>query len=182
MNTEKTVNGVAVDQLAEKAAALKENPDLASFKFHAKNQWVNCGQNETTIETFYGVGEEHRHATPFALTADEPPVLLGGDEGPNPVEYLLTALVSCLTSSLVYHAAIRGIRVERVESEIEGDLDVRGFMGLEKDVPKGYKNIRVTFRVTSDASPEKLKECAGFSPVFHTLTEGVDVDLTIDTD
>jgi uncharacterized OsmC-like protein len=106
--------------------------------------------------------------------------LAGGNRGPNPVEYLLTALAGCLTSSMVYHAAARGIRIEELESEVEGDLDLGGFMGIANDVKKGFQNIRVTFRVRSDASPEKLKELALFSPVFDTITTAVPVTVNVE--
>lgn len=88
--------------------------------------------------------------------ADEPPLLLGKDHAANPAEYVLHALVACLTTSLVYHAAARGIRIESVESTLEGDLDLQGFLGLSDQVRRGYKDIRVNFVVKSDAGPEQL--------------------------
>lgn len=171
------VNGVDVRRLKEVAGKLRENPELARFHFRAENTWLKAGHSRTTITEFHGVGEDIAHDQPFVLDADEPHVLLSGDEGPNPVEHLLNALVTCLTGSLVYHAAIRGIALEEVESTVEGDIDVRGFMGLSEEVRKGYQNIKVTFRVKSDAPEEKLRECATFSPVFDTVTNGTTVDL-----
>ena len=171
------VNGVDVEKLKEMAGELKAKPELAKFHFRVENTWLNAGHSRTTITDFYGVGEQIAHDEAFVLDADEPHVLLSDDEGPNPVEHLLNALVSCLTGALVYHAAIRGIHLEEVESTVEGDIDVRGFMGVSDEVRKGYQNIKVTFRVKTDAPEEKLQECARFSPVFDVVTHGTEVDL-----
>ncbi len=112
---------------------------------------------------------------------DEPPILAGNDEGANPVEHLLHALASCVTTSMVAHAAVRGIQIEELESELEGDIDLRGFLGLAADVPKGYTNIRVKFKVKTDADNiEKLKKLAEFSPVYNTLIHGTNVDIQVE--
>ncbi len=173
----KLVNGVDVGKLKEVAGKLRENPELAKFHFRAENRWLSAGHSRTTITDFHAFREDIAHDQAFVLDADEPHVLLSGDEGPNPVEHLLNALVTCLTGSLVYHAAIRDIELEQVESTVEGDIDVRGFMGLSDEVRRGYQNIQVTFRVRSDAPEEQLQECARFSPVFDTVTNGTSVDL-----
>jgi uncharacterized OsmC-like protein len=145
------------------------------------NLWHDGGLNRTTIEGFYGAGEEQgideRH---FTVDAGEPPVLLGKDEAPNPVEYLLHALAACLTSAIVYKAAAHGIAVESIESTLEGDMDARNFLELSDDQRTGYQNIRATFKVKADASPEKIKELAEFSPVFDTVTRGTPVSLQIE--
>jgi uncharacterized OsmC-like protein len=115
------------------------------------------------------------------MDADEPAILAGNDEGANPVEHLLHALASCLTTSMVAHAAVRGIPVEEVESELEGDIDLRGFLGLAPDVPKGYTDIRVKFRVK--AKPEDLnmlRKLVTFSPVFNTISQGANVDIDVE--
>ena len=122
---------------------------MQNSSFSARNKWVNGGHNHTTVTDFYGAHEDHPHETPFELVADEPPALLGEDKGPNPVEYLLTALVGCLTSSLIYHAAAKGIEIKGVESRLEGDIDLRGFLGLSPDIRPGYENIRVYFTIDS---------------------------------
>lgn len=173
----KVINGVDVDELAHRAHELQENPELAKFHFRISNRWLDGGHSRTKVEDFEGVGERLSHKQTFRIEADEPDVLLGNDQGPNPVEHLLNALAGCLTSSLVYHAASRGIRIDAIQSTIEGDLDIRGFMGLSNDVRKGYQNIRVTFRVKSDADEQKLSELAQFSPVFDTVSHGTDISL-----
>ena len=112
------------------------------------------------------------------MHSDEPPVLAGGDRNANPVEYLLHALASCLTTSLVAHAAVRGIKIHELESEVEGDIDLRGFLGLAEDVPKGYKNIRILFKIkTDEKNLSRLKDLAEFSPVYNTIAEGASVDI-----
>ena len=129
-----SINGVDTDALRQTIEAVKENKGIAKFKFKATNKWIHGGHNRTTINEFYGAEQNHTRSNPYDLDADEPPVLLGEDQGANPVEYVLTALSACLTTSLVYHAAARGIRIDEVESHLEGDLDLRGFLGLSESV------------------------------------------------
>jgi uncharacterized OsmC-like protein len=179
MSTQTVINGVDVAALSETVDDLKKQPELGKFKFRVENKWIDGGRNRTIVKQFYGAGEEHPRPRQFELEADEPPVLLGRDEAPNPVEHLLNALVGCLTSSMVYHAAARGVHIDEIESMVEGDIDTRGFIGIAPDVRKGYQNIRVSFRVKSDAPKEVLEDCARFSPVFDTITRGTNVDLRI---
>lgn len=175
-----TVNGVDVDRMGATAQAVQQQPSLAHFRFRAKNQWINGGHNRSTIKSFYGAGQEDGGRTqPFVLDADEPPVLLGEDHGANPAEYLLHALAACLTTSMVYHAAARGIHIESLESTLEGDVDLQGFLGLSDHVRPGYQAIRVTFTVRSDASPEQLRELAKFSPIYDTVTNPVPVTIHV---
>ncbi|HMK34645.1 MAG TPA: OsmC family protein [Desulfomonilaceae bacterium] len=178
------VNGVDVSQLFATIDAIKENPSIAKFKFRAKNRWIDGGHNHTTITDFYGAGEDHRHETTFELDADEHQVLLGLDKGPNPVEYFLTGLVGCLTSSLIYHAAAQGIIVRGVESRLEGDLDLRGFLGLSPDVKVGYENIRVYFKIDADVSEAQKEEliqvAQKYSPVFNSVANPVPVEVKLD--
>lgn len=174
------VNGIDVEELGHLVTQVKQQPELGRFRFHIRNKWIDGGRNQSTIESFFGTGQEMQHQRPFTSKADEPPILLGQDKAPNPVEYLLHALASCMTSSLVYHAAMRGIKVTEVESTLEGDLDTSGFMGISPQTRKGYENIRVTFRVKSDAPPEQLEECARFSPVLDVVSHGTNVDLKIE--
>jgi uncharacterized OsmC-like protein len=175
------VNGVDVDRMGTTIQAIQQNPSLAAFRFRADNRWIDGGHNRSTIQSFYGAGQEDTVRTePFLLDADEPPVLLGKDQGANPVEYVLHALAACLTTSLVYHAAARGIHIESVESTLEGDLDLQGFLGISNQVRKGYKAIRASITVKSDASPEQLKELAKFSPVYDIVSNPVPVSIQID--
>ncbi|NLI81925.1 MAG: OsmC family protein [Deltaproteobacteria bacterium] len=180
----KTVNGVDVTRLLGTIDAVRGNPDIAKFRFRATNQWVKGGHNRTTIRDFHGALETHAHERPFQLDADEPPVLLGEDGGPNPVEYLLTGLAGCLTSSLVYHAAAKGIEIRKVESRLEGDLDLRGFLGLSPDVKVGYESIRVYFTIDADISREDKEELVRmakkYSPVFNTVFHATPVSVDLE--
>jgi uncharacterized OsmC-like protein len=184
MSEEKVINGVDVEKLFGTIDAIKDTPGIAKFKFHAKNKWINGGHNRTTITNFYGAQKDHPRKKPFELEADEPPVLLGEDLGPNPVEYALTALAACVTSSIVYHAAAKGIRLNSVESRLEGDIDLRGFLGLSKDVPRGYQQIRMYFKIDADLPKERLEELLQlgptYSPVYDTITRAVPVTVQLE--
>jgi uncharacterized OsmC-like protein len=178
------VNGVNVDELFKTIDAVKKAPVIATFKFRARNNWIEGGHNRTIIGNFYGTQAEHERNQPFVLEADEPPVLLGEDRAPNPVEYLLTALAACVTSSIVYHAAAKGIKINAMESRLEGDIDLQGFLGLRDDVPRGYKEIRMFFKIDADTPPEKLEEILRlgptYSPVFDTVTRVVPVKVQLE--
>jgi uncharacterized OsmC-like protein len=179
--TIKVSNGVDMDVLWKTINAVKEEPSLGKSKFRVHNKWLKGGYNKTTVSDFYGAGQENSHKQTFALEADEPEILAGKDLAANPVEQLLHSLAACLTTSMVYHAATRGIEIEELESHLEGELDIRGFMGLSSDVRKGYQNIRVTFRVKTDSeNVERLRELAEFSPVFDVVSNGTSVDLNIE--
>ncbi len=172
------MNGVNVEQMFETINAIKGMPAIAKFRFRVSNEWLDGGHNRSTINGFYGANDDHKTNT-YVFDNDEPPLLLGEDEGANPVEYLLHALAGCLTTSLVYHAAAKGIQVEEVSSELEGDIDLRGFLGLDENVRRGYQQIRVTFHVKADAPEEVLDELVAtahrYSPVFDSVSNPVDV-------
>ncbi len=174
-----STNGIDLSVVQETVKAMQQDPDFARCQFRVHNQWIDGDHSRTTIESFYAGKQENSHQTPFQLDADEPPMLAGRDEAPNPVEHLLNSLATCVTTSMVAHAAVRGIEIEELECDIEGDIDLRGFFGLENDVPKGFQNIRVTFQAKSDADSETLKSLAEFSPTYNTLLSGVDIDLRV---
>jgi uncharacterized OsmC-like protein len=183
--TTNITNGVDVNKLKETVTAVKQNAELASFKFRIQNRWIDCGENRSHVLPFSAGGKVFAHKVGFTLTADEPEMLLGADTGANPVEHLLHALASCITTSTVYHAAARGIKIERIESTLEGDLDLRGFLDLDPTVRKGYQNIRVNLQIkSSNATEEQLRELSTlgqrFSPVYDTLSQGVRVAVTTD--
>lgn len=176
------VNGVDLDALMATVKAIKADPELGESRFRASNRWLGGNHNRTTVTGFYAARQEIAHKQRFELDADEPPILAGNDQGANPVEHLLHALASCVTTSMVAHAAVRGIHLEEVESELEGDIDLRGFLGLSEDVPKGYTNIRVKFKVKADPKDlEKLDDLARYSPVFNTLQQSVPVIIDIES-
>jgi len=184
METKSAVNGVNVDELFGTIDAVKKAPVIAKFKFRAENEWIDGGHNRTTLKNFYGTQQDHEHKKPFVLDADEPPLLLGKDIGPNPVEYALTALAACVTTSIVYHAAAKGVTIRSMESRLEGDIDLQGFLGIKDDVPRGYKEIRMYVNIDADAPPEKLEEIVQlgptYSPVFDTITRAVPVSVQLE--
>jgi len=184
METKHAVNGVNVDELFGTIDAIKKAPVIAKFKFRASNRWIDGGHNRSTVKNFYGTQRDHDHKEPFVLDADEPPLLLGKDLGPNPVEYALTALAACVTSAIVYHAAAKGVTIRSMESRLEGDIDLQGFLGIRDDVPRGYKEIRMYVDIDADAPPEKLEEIVrlgpAYSPVFDTITRAVPVSVQLD--
>lgn len=177
---QKEINGVNVSQIIETIRLVRKQPESAEFKFNARNEWLSGGHCRIEIKDFYGAGEVQRREKPFAFDADEPPVLAGTDQGANPVEYLLTALSACLTTTMAYHAAVQGIEIEQIESEYEGDIDLKGFLDLDPNVRKGYREIRVKFKVKSEADEAKLLELAKKSPVFDVVTNPTPVKLVIE--
>lgn len=184
MSQARAVNGVNVDQLMATIEQIKAKPEMALFKFRAANQWVGGTHNQATIRDFYGAGAEDDTRKPMVFDLDEPPVLLGGNRGANPVEYLLVALSGCLTTSLVAHAAARGIALRGVKSRYEGDIDLRGFLGLSEEVPAGYREIRVFFSIDADLTDgqkeELIRMAQKYSPVYNTVAKPVPVSVLLD--
>ncbi|HOD75215.1 MAG TPA: OsmC family protein [Syntrophorhabdaceae bacterium] len=184
MADNKITNGIDVTRLFETIEAIKANPSIAQFKFRATNTWINGTHCRATIRDFYGALKEDDSRPAVDYDMDEPPILLGNNEGRNPVEYLLVALSGCLTTSLIAHASARGIAIRGVRSRYEGDIDLRGFLGVSEDVPVGYQSIRVYFEIDADASREQKEEMVRnarkYSPVFNTLTRSVPVSVQLD--
>jgi uncharacterized OsmC-like protein len=179
-------NGVDTEQLFGTLDAVKADPSLAKFQFRARNRWIDGAHNRTTIRDFYAANQEDTsRPKEFVIDAGEPAILLGSDTGPNPAEALLHALAACLTTSLVYVAAARGVRLTEVESSLEGDMDVQGALGLSDDYRNGFERIRVSFRVEGDAPEEKLREIVARaqqrSAVFDMVTNGVPVTVDVAT-
>jgi uncharacterized OsmC-like protein len=176
------INGVNVDGLSATIEAIKATPAIAKFKFQIKNKWKGAGQNSSTVNEYYGAGQVQSRPQPFVLESDEPTTLLGKDAAANPVEHLLHALAACMTSSMVYHAAARGIHIEAVESSFEGDIDLHGFLDLDSKVRKGYQGIRVNFKIKADVPDAQLQMLAQlgprYSPVFDSITSGVPVAVS----
>lgn len=181
---EKIVNGINVDQLLGTIDMVKKDPEIARFNFRATNQWIAGTHNQATVKDFYGALKEDSSREPMVFELDEPPVICGTNLGANPVEYLLVALSGCLTTSMVAHAAARGIEIRKVESRYEGDLDVRGFLGLSDAVPVGYQKIGVYFKIDADISEDQKEELVAmarkYSPVFNSIAKPVPVSVQLD--
>jgi uncharacterized OsmC-like protein len=179
---ERVRNGVDTGQMYGTLDLLKEQPQLGAFTFRASNRWLGGAHNRSVIKSFYGAGQEDSTRTQeFTVDAGEPAILLGTDTGPNPAEHLLHALAACLTTTLVYVAAARKVRLTQVESMLEGEMDVRGALGVSEEVRNGFSRIRVRFRVVGDAPEEKLREIVERaqqrSAVFDMVTNGVPVEV-----
>ena len=175
-------NGVNTVNLFATLDAVKAQPEIAEFQFRVRNRWIDGAHNQSTISDLYAACQEDTsRPAPFVLDAGEPQILLGTDQGPNPAEYLLHALAACLTTSIVYVASARKVRLTSVESKVEGDMDVRGALGLSDEVRNGFQRIKVTFTVSGEASAEKLREVVERgrqrSAVYDSITRGVPVDL-----
>jgi uncharacterized OsmC-like protein len=178
----KKLNGLDTTNLFATVGAIKDNPTLAAFEFRNSNRWIEGGENRSTIQGFYGAGQEDSsRATPFVFTNGEPPVLLGDNEGANPVEFLLHALAGCVTTTTVLHATARGIKIHKISTKLAGDLDLQGFLGLDESVPAGYQQIRIDMDIEADCSDEELddllKFAEGHSPVCNTICRPVSVAL-----
>jgi uncharacterized OsmC-like protein len=176
----KKLNGLPLTQMMETVGAIKNDPAIAQFQFRASNKWIDGGENRSMIQDFYGAGrEDDSREVPFEFTNGEPPVLLGGNEGANPVEFLLHALAGCVTTTMVIHAAARGIRLTELSTELEGDMDLQGLLGLDEGVFPGYEQIRIKMKVEADCSDKELEDLLefvrGHSPVCTTVCKPVPV-------
>ena len=182
-NDRETINGLNTKQMVETIDAIKAQPELGMFQFRARNRWVSGGENRSRIQGFYGAGQEDTsREEPFEFTNGEPPILLGNNEGANPVEFLLHALAGCVTTTIVLHASARGIVLEELSTELEGDIDVQGLIGLDPDVSPGYQEIRFNVRVKADCTDEELDDLLAYaqehSPVCNTVCRPVPVKVT----
>jgi len=177
------INGVDVGRLSGTIDHVSADPALARFQFRARNHWIEGGYSRTTIKDFYGAGQEDATRTePFTVDADEPPVLLGENRAPNTVEYVLHALAACVSGTIVYHAAARGIALDGVETTIQGDLDLHGFLDLDSNVRPGYEQIRVTINVAGDFDDDQLAEITSlvrYSPVRDIVSNPVPVAIDV---
>ena len=180
---EQIVNGVNVYKLFGTVEAIKGNPEIAKFNFKPSGKWINGGHNRTTINEFYGACQNFQRKEAFVFEKDEPPVLLGEDHGANPVEYVLAALDGCLITSLIYHAAAKGIKIDEIETSFSGDLNLHGFLGLNENTRNGYDKIKVEFKIKADAPKEKLQELVQLaqkrSPVFDIISHPTPVEVSL---
>jgi uncharacterized OsmC-like protein len=176
-------NGVDVPTLFATLDVVKGQPAAAQFQFRASNRWISGTESRSVIHGFFGTGQELEHAHATELTSDHPAVLVGGDAGPTPVEYLLHALAACLTAGLVNIASARGVTLHEVRSTVEGDIDLNGILGLDDGVRNGYQGIKVSFVVQGEASEEELaglvQRSVARSAVFDVLTNGVPVSVDV---
>jgi uncharacterized OsmC-like protein len=178
------LNGVDTPTLFATIDTVRGQPELAKFQFRASSRWLLGTHSRSRVEAFTGAGGTHDHASEFQFDADHPKVLVGGGAGPTPVEFLLHGLLGCLTAGIANIAAARGVKLSRVESTVEGDLDLRGILGISKDIRNGYQGIRVKFRIAGDAPDEKLREIVeqsgARSAVLDVLRNGTRVEVGVE--
>lgn len=178
------MNGVDTPTLFATINLVGQQPDLAAFQFRAEGRWIEGTHMRSTMAGFYGAGGEHAHVEAYTADADHPAVLCGADKGPTPVEYVLHALAACLTAGIANISAARGVRLRSVKSRVEGDIDLRGILGLSDEVRNGFKAIRVTFEIEGDAPAQKLREIVeqsvARSAVFDVITNGVPVAVEVE--
>jgi len=174
------VNGVPTGQLLEVIDLIQQDAEMAQFQFRLHNHWQGGSINRSRMDEWFALGNEQSRDRQITLDADEPELIAGQDTAPTPVEYVLHALVSCLTTTMVYHASVQGIAIESVKSRIEGDIDVRGFFGLSDEVRKGFNTVRVVMRVKSQADAETLRNLAMYSAVYDIVANSLPVELVLE--
>jgi uncharacterized OsmC-like protein len=176
-------NGVDTAQVYGTLDAIKSQPGLARFEFRATNRWISGPHSRTTIQGFWGAGQEDAsRPAPFVVDASEPPVLFGHNEAPNPAEYVLHALAGCLTLTIVNVAAARKVELTEVSSTLEGVLDARGATGIDPSYRNGFERVRVSFTIKGDAPAEKLQEIVerakARSVVYDIVSNPVPVEVS----
>ena len=178
------MNGVNTPTLLGTINAVKEQPELAQFKFRASSQWLQGTHSRSKVEAFTGAGGTHNHESDFSYDADHPKALVGEGQGPTPIEYLLHGLAGCITAGIANVAAVRGVKLTEVESTVEGDINLLGILGLDDSVRNGYEKIQINFKVKGDAPAEKLREVVeqskARSAVYDVLTNGTAVEVNVE--
>jgi uncharacterized OsmC-like protein len=150
-------NGVNVEAILGAREALTEAREAAQFKWRATNEWVNGTHSRATVSEFFGLGETQARERTFTFDADHPEVFAAEDNGATPAEYVLVALSACLTGGVASVAQNRGVQLNSVRSTVEGDMDLAGILGIDREVRNGYSEIKVTFEIDADASPEEIE-------------------------
>ena len=177
------LNGVDTPTLISTINAVGAKPELAKFTFRNSNEWISGTHSRSTMKGFYGAGGEHAHKASYSAESDHPAVLCGADNAPTPVEWLLHALAACLTAGIGNIAAARGVKLTRVKSTVEGNIDLRGILGLSDEVRNGYQGVTARFEIEGDAPPESLRaiveQSRARSAVFDVLTRGVPVSVEV---
>lgn len=178
--TDDTLNGVEVSQLAAISDAIRTTPELAQSQYRLSNQWINGGRSRCRISEFRSGDQTVKHRREFTLDVDMPEPLGGTDVGATPGEYLLTGLVACIATTVAYHAAVRGIEIRSLRAKVTGDLDLQGFLGLGKDVRRGFKDIQVDFFVdANEEDVETLESIIALSPMLDTVAHGTNVNVSL---
>jgi uncharacterized OsmC-like protein len=177
-------NGVNVEALFGAQEALKKTPEAGQFKWRATVNWIKGTHSETRIETFYGLGGEHRHKRPFTFEGDHPEVFAAEDNAATPVEIVLAGLASCLTAGVAAVAQARKIQLRSVSATLEAGMDIRGILGVDEDVRNGFEGVKVTYKIDADASPEDIKAIVAQSQkrsaVYDIITNPTNVTVDVE--
>ena len=178
-----TNNGVNVDALLDAREALTEKPEGAKFKWRADCEWRNGTHSHSSVEGFFGLGEEQRHRKVFTFDADHPELFAAGDNGATPVEYVLVGLASCLTAGIAAVAQHRGIQLRSVKAMLEGDMDVQGILGIDSDVRNGFDSINVSYEIDADANRDDIEALVAQSQkrsaVYDIITNPTNVSVRV---
>ncbi len=176
-------NGVNVQALLDARKALSEAPEAAQFQWRAQCEWLEGTQSRSTVEGFFGLGEEQKHKSVFTFDADHPEVFASEDRGATPVEIVLAALASCLTAGVASVAQLREIQLRSVTATVEGGMDIQGILGMDSDVRNGFDGIKVTYTIDADATPDEIKAIVAQSQkrsaVFDALTNPTNVTVEV---
>ena len=176
-------NGVNVEALLGAREALTEAPQAAQFQWRATCEWQNGTHSRSEVEGFFGLGEEQSHRTLYSFDADHPEIFASEDNGATPVEYVLVALASCLTAGVAAVAQNREIQLRSVSATIEGGMDVRGILGMDSDVRNGFSDIKVTYQIVADATPDDIKALVAQSQkrsaVYDIITNPTNVSVEV---
>ena len=176
-------NGVNVAALIAAREALTDAPQAAKFKWRAACEWRNGTHSHSTVEGFFGLGEEQRRKTTFKFDADHPEVFASEDKGATPVEYVLVGLASCLTAGVAAIAQHRGIQLRSVTATIEGNMDIQGILGIDSDVRNGFSGIKVTYEIDADATKDEIKALVAQSQkrsaVYDNVTNPTNVTVEV---
>jgi uncharacterized OsmC-like protein len=176
-------NGVNVDALLGAREALTKAPEAAKFTWRATCKWVNGTHSRSTVQGFYGLGEEQKHKTEFTFDADHPEVFASEDKGATPVELVLAGLASCLTAGVASVAQLREIQLRSVSATLEGGMDIQGILGIDSDVRNGFNDIKVNFEIDADASKDDLEALVAQSQkrsaVYDCITNPTNVSVSV---
>ena len=182
-DTRSTDNGVNVEALLEARAALEAMPEAGQFTWRATNEWVEGTHSRSTIEGFFGLGEEQGRKSAHVIDADHPEQFAAEDKGATPVEIVLSGLAACLTAGVASVAQHRGIQLRKVTATLEGDMDLAGIMGIDDEVRNGFGAIRVSFDIDADATDDEVKALVAQSQrrsaVFDIITNPTNVHVTV---
>ena len=179
---EQRVNGISVGALFDAANSLSKTESLGRYQFRARNQWLDGGHTRTMVKDYFGAGaEQTSRTTPLVVESDIPTQFRGGDRAMDPLEHFLAAIGACITTTVVWHAAARGIHVNAIDTWLEGDIDLQGWFGMDRDRQAGYNEIRVSIQLDAEAPEAALDQLVDlatrYSPLFETVTRGTRLDV-----